>query len=177
MHKIILDKAYCNIIIIRYLNLLQIPYEIMLDKDTFALQELIKKFGDAIKINCGNYWIKDTDLFGIKIFTQIFKKEQYSDNVNLFFNPLRYGIKVNKFLNKLFNEFNTLKWKLKNGEDINVSKCFKEIIEITDDNNKKDVVYNIEALTTKLSSYGFFGIINHINDETSYKTICLFLTL
>ena len=173
IHKMILDRGYCSFNIIEYLNSLHIPYEIMLDKDVLAMKTLISELGNSLKIECGKYWIPDTSLFGVTMNTKIFGNNDYCDNVHLYFSPAKYGKSVVKFLERLSLEINNLNKQLDHNKDadLTISKEFKEIINIVDEDGEKKVTYDNDSLTSKLSEYGFIGIINHNYDESSDKTI------
>ena len=172
INKIVLDRGYCNIFVIQYLNSLHISYEIMLDKDVLAMKTLINAFGVSLKIDCGKYWINDTNLFGIVLNTQIFNNNNYCDNVHLFFHPGKYGNQVVNFLKRFCLEMNNIKKQIDdNISEIIISKEFNNIIKIVDENNKKEVTFDSNALTLKLSEYGFIGIINHVVEESSEKTV------
>ena len=171
VNKIILDRAYCNIFLIKYLNSLKIPYEIMLHSDTLAMKELIHKFGNSLRINSGTYWIRDTNSFGLCIFTKIFNNYDYNDNVCLYFNPSKYDISVSKYLNKLSIELKTLEQKIIKGEEFKISKDFINLIKISEENENKKVTYDNDLLTSILCEYGFFGILNHNKEETPDKVL------
>lgn len=170
--KIILDKGYCTIYVIYDLNKRGISYVIMLDRDTLAMKTLINQFGNDIKTNLRTYWIKDSGLFGINLFTQIFDKHDYSDNVCLFFDANKFG-KAADFMMKLDKEIDHIMEQLNSGKnkEVTISKDFANFIKIVDENGKKNVVYNEDAVDSKLNSFGFFGIINHDSEATAGKTI------
>ena len=150
---------------------MSISYEIMLDKDTLAMKTLIGEFGDFIKTKAGEYWIEDTDVFGIMKTTQIFKNYNYSDCVHLFFNPTKYGMSIGKFLNRFLRAVRDVKEQIMLNDDIKINKEFEKIIKIIDENGTKKVVYDTDYLTDKLNEYGFICIINHLHSETYSKTI------
>ena len=170
-HKIILDRAYCTIIIIEYLNKLNLPYEIMLDSNILAMQSLISEFRDELMLNSGNYWLEDTNLLGINKYTQIFSNSDYCDNVSLYFDPYKYGNRARNFFKKLNKECKSVKEELNSNNDVIIKKEFADLIKIVDENGKKNIMIDRCALTQKLNEFGFFGIINHIVDEKPEKVL------
>lgn len=81
---IILDRGYCNKNTLAHLSSMKIPYVIMVKGTPLGACDIIKEWGNTIKMNV-DYLIEDSTLFGIQKPYQIFKDYPHTDYLTLFY--------------------------------------------------------------------------------------------
>ena len=169
--SVLLDRIFCNSIILEALSELSIPFYAMVPSDTFCHVNMMKKYRHDIDKNPNNL-INEGTLYGVSEKTQIFKKSSLEAQVSFYYNDVNGAERRESFTKKLFKEYQRITKLLndrkeqgnkKVNEDITVKSEFKDYIIIDKETNTAS--YNIDKYNEELDSKGCFSIAAGCNSD------------
>ena len=153
---VILDRGYCDSTAIRYLNKEHIPYVIMVKGTPAGFVDIVKEYGDKIKMNA-EYLVQNTYLFGVQDKVQLFDNYKHDDYLTLFYDYKNGGDRTTSLLKKLYNEMDRCQKALRMGETPEINSQFKGVLRVADDKTKTEIV--TEKLQKLLDEKGLYSIV------------------
>ena len=156
---VILDRGYCSAKCIQFLRDEQIPYKIMVKGNCTGVSNIIKEFGEVIKMNA-KYLVEGTSLFAAQKKTQLFADLKGDDFITLFYDYKNAGERIDDFLNKMYREMERIRQELSNGkEHVAIASRFSSVLKIIEEEGKTDVIILTEELQKIIDDKGLYEIV------------------
>lgn len=160
---VILDRGYCNSNVLKYLRGSQIPYVIMVKGQPEGCQEMVRQYGDTIKMNA-EYLIDGTFLFGVQSQTRLYKDDSHKDYVTLFFDYRNGGDRVTALLKGLYDAKAKAEKAAREGKAPVIESKYKGLLTVGLDKEGEAstmrVAVNTAALQAQIDEKGLYSIVN-----------------
>lgn len=155
---VILDRGYCNANVLEYLNANEMAYVIMIKGTPAGFVNTVQKYGSEIKMNA-KYLIEGTNLFGIQNRCILFDSCQKEDYVTLFYDFKNAGERIERLLQNLYREMDTLREKIKKGSEPCIQEKYRDYLTVTGEGDTKTVVINPAGLQRALDEKGLYCVV------------------
>ena len=157
---VICDRGFCDIGTFLLMLDSGLPYIIMLKKNTQGFKEMLIQYESKIR-TFSNF--VGNGLYGISGTAQIFKDNQFSSNISLFFNPATRGFAEKDLLNNIFNAKLEIENNIQRGVRAAVPAGLKRYLHIDGKGKNRSVLLDEDAIEAELKRLGFFAIATQEN--------------
>ena len=165
---IILDRGFCDVETLEMILEMGYQYVVMLKENTNGHTEMVKKYGQNLKLLKSEYMLNKSGMYGVMEKMNIFKTNKIPDSyISLFYDTKNCISRVNTLTDNVKKEIKKANDAVLEGKTPKISDKYNKYITKIESNGYPIYVPNNENLQESVDTKGFSSIATSIEMNTN----------